>query len=97
MYLNAYSMPDGCFNMYHPVQIATDKNETLAVLLFKNVCGISCEVKMLIFTEEGGFVQVSDNEKSDKEVENVFNGFLKRNALVCVDNLSNNYSLISNK
>ena len=52
-------------------------------------------MKMLIFTEEGGFVQVYDNEKADKEVDNVYNGYLKRNALVCVDNLSNNYSLIS--
>ena len=84
MYLNAHSMLDGLFNMYHPVQIATDKNETFAVLLFKNVCGMGCEVKMLIFTEEGGFVQVCDNEKSDKEAENVFHGFLKRNALVCL-------------
>ena len=99
MYTDAYAMPDELSNMCQPVQIATDKNETFAVFVFKNepsyACGIGCEVKMLIFTEEDGFVQVYDNERADKEPENVCNRFLKRSALVCVTNLSNNYSLIS--
>ena len=92
MYLNAYSMPDGFFNMYQSVKIATDKNETFAVFLFS---GLGWGVKMVIFTEEGGFVPVYDTEQADKEPENVFNWCLKRSALVCIPNLSNNYSLTS--
>ena len=99
MYLNAYSMPDGLSNMYHPVQIAKDENETFAVLVFKNIPPhISRRygnMKMSIFTEEGGFVQVYDNEQSDKELENAFNWFFECSALVYVGNLSNNCSLIS--
>ena len=37
MYLNAYSMPDGFFNVYHPLQFATDKNEAFAVFLLKGL------------------------------------------------------------
>ena len=97
MYLNVYSMPDGLSNMYHPVQIAKDENETFAVLVFKNVppdiSRTGGHMKMLIFTEDGGFVQVYDNEQSDKELENVFNWVFECSALVYVGNLSNNYSL----
>ena len=57
--------------------------------------GLGCGVKMVIFTEEGGFVPVHDTEQADKEPENVFNWCLKRSALVCVPNLLNNCSLIS--
>ena len=70
MYLNAHSIPDGFFNVYHPLQFATDKNETFAVFLLK---GLGWGVKMVIFTEEGGFVPVYDTEQADKEPENVFN------------------------
>ena len=85
-------MPDGFFNMYQSVKIATDKNETFAVFLFS---GLGWGVKMVIFTEEGGFVPVYDTEQADKEPETVFNWCLKRSALVCIPNLSNNYSLTS--
>ena len=91
MYLNAYLMPDGLSNMCHPVQIATDKNETFAVFVFNSSFRIDSEVKMLIFTEECGFVQVHYNEQSDKELENVFNRISNGSALLSVGNLSNDY------
>ena len=68
LYLNAYSMPYALSKMYHPVKIATDKNETFAVLVLNNKPSCeermsngekeSCEEIMLIFTEEDGFVEV---------------------------------------
>ena len=91
MYLNAYSMSDGLSNLYHPVQIATDKNETFAVLVFNSSFRMDSEVKMLMFTEECGFVQVHYNEQSDKELENVFNRISNGSALLSVGNLSNDY------
>ena len=87
MYLNAYSMSGGLSNLYHPVQIATDKNETFAVLVFNSSFRMDSEVKMLMFTEECGFVQVHDNEQSNKELENVFNRVSNGSALVSVGNL----------
>ena len=77
----------------------TDKNETFAVLVFKNIPSYenewNCDEKMLIFTEECGFVQVNDYVQPDKELDGTLNKFFKCSALVCIDNLSNNYSSLN--
>ena len=95
MYLNAHSIPNGLSKMEHPAKIVTDKNETFAVLVFKQVPPqegrINCKLRMLIFTEEGGFVQVDNYEKFDNHLGRVLNLFFKYSALVCIDNLSDNY------
>ena len=80
----SYSMPYALSKMYHPVKIATDKNETFAVLVFNNKPSWeermnngkkeSCEEIMLIFTEEDGFVEVEDYKHSVEEQGRVFNG-----------------------
>ena len=92
MYLNAYSIPDVLPKSF--LKIATDKNETFAVLVFKrgHLRRLSREEKMLIFTKKYGFVQVDDYKQSDEEQHLTLNKFFKCRALVCVDDLSNNYS-----
>ena len=57
-------MPYALSKMYDPAKIATDENETFAVLVFKSVFEVNrrmkCEERMLIFTEKDGFVEVED-------------------------------------
>ena len=88
----SYSMPYALSKMYHPVKIATDKNETFAVLVFNNKPSCeermnngkkeSCEEIMLIFTEEDGFVEAEDYKHLLEEREWVFKVPFGFNALV---------------
>ena len=78
MYLNAFLRPAAFPIIQHPlVNIATDKNETFAVIVVKkggpHYSQMSSEEIMLIFTEEDGFVQALDYEHSLEGQEGVFN------------------------
>ena len=60
------------------VKVATNQNETLAILLF-TIEGIE---KILLFTEDGGFVEVNDLDQN-KGVN-----WPSCRALICIDDIS---------
>ena len=76
-------MPYAFSKMSHNVKIATDRDETFALLVFNNksnweemmISGeiYSCEEIMLVFTEEDGFVDVVDYKYSVEEQDRLFN------------------------
>ena len=73
-------MPYALSEMHHDVKIATDKNESFAVLVIKNKSSRG-EI-MLIFTEEDGFVEAKDYKHSVAEQERAFNVPFELSALV---------------
>ena len=77
LYQNMYSMPFA-MNASTSVKVATNQNETLAILVF-TIVGME---KILLFTEEVGFVEVNDLDQ-DKGVN-----WPSCKAVICVDELS---------
>ena len=77
LYQNIYSMPFA-INASTSVKVATNQNETLAILLF-TIEGIE---KILLFTEDGGFVEVNDLDQN-KGVN-----WPSCRALICIDDIS---------
>ena len=75
LYQNKYSMPFA-INASTSVKVATNQNESLAILVF-TIDGME---KTLLFTEDGGFVEVNDQNKGEN--------LPSCRALICVDDLS---------